>query len=376
MDHAEPNSISIYFADLPDPRVERTRLHNLLDILTIALLGIVCGAEGWDQMEEFGDGKLDWLRTFLPLANGIPCADTFRRVFGALDPKEFHACFQKWVQSLSQSLAGKVVAIDGKTLRGSYDTAAQQSPLHLVHAWAAQNQLLLGQLATEEKSNEITAIPMLLKLLDLKGAVVTIDAMGCQTKIAKAIVEQGADYVLALKGNQETLHQEVVDLFSDKKADVKAPLPYAQTVDGDHGRIETRRTYVTSDIDWFVDQSEWSKLHCFVMVESEREIGDKKTLERRYYISSLSANAERFSGIIRSHWSVENQLHWSLDVALGEDQSRVRKDHGPENLSLVRKMALMLLKRETTKKRGIRTKQYRACLDNDYLLSVLAAGLP
>lgn len=377
MDEKLETSITVHFSSLPDPRVERSKLHSLLDILTIAILAVLCGAEGWEDMEEFGESKEKWLKTFLLLENGIPSHDTFRRVFAAIDPLEFERCFMGWVKSVSKSLKGKVVAIDGKSLRGSYDRASESSPLHLVHAFAAENQILLGQRATEDKSNEITAIPELLSLLDLEGAIVTIDAMGCQKKIAEKIVKGGADYILALKGNQETMHEEVADFFEDILQDKKTeiPLSYAETTEGDHGRIETRRVWSTSEISWFADRREWKNLNSFILVESKREINDQTTIEKRYYISSLKdVEALELGESIRSHWAVENNLHWNLDVSFKEDACRIRKDHAPQNFSLLRKLALAMLKRTTESKRGIAAKARRAGWDHNFLLAVLKQG--
>lgn len=368
------------FAELQDPRVERTKKHLLLDVVIIGLLTVFCGGEGWEDMEEFGVVREEWLRQFLPLPNGIPSADTFRRVFAALDPLQFQRCVVRWVESLAgaASGAGRTVPIDGKTLRGSFDTAAGQSPLHLVHAWAAEQEMLLGQLATEVKSNEITAIPELVKTLDLKGATVTIDAMGCQKEIAAAIVEAEADYVLALKGNQELFHREVVDLFDEVvKEGPKASIAsdFHQTTDGDHGRIEVRRVWVVNDVSWFSERAKWKNLSSLALVQSERTLGDNTTTERRYFISSLNhVSASHMGEVVRKHWTVENSLHWCLDVAFGEDASRVRRDHGPENLGLLRRVALQLLKRDRTSKRGLAAKTRRAAYDPNYLLSVLLAG--
>lgn len=370
-------SISDFFRNLKDPRIKRTKRHLLHDILTIAILAMICGAEGWEDMEVFGEAKETWLRTFLSLEHGIPCADTFRRVFAAIDPKQFEACFMKWIQHLAKDITGKVVAIDGKTLRRSYDKAAKKSALHLVHAYASECQLLLGQVATSEKSNEITAIPELLGLLDIQGAIVTIDAMGCQRKIAKDIVAKEANYVLSLKGNQGALEKEVSEFFTDALSDEKTKknLAYSETTDGDHGRVEVRKVYVTQDISWFEDKKEWAQLSSFIRVESERYVEGKTTIEIRHFISSLKeSDAARFLHIIRSHWAVENNLHWSLDVALGEDACRIRKDHAPRNLSLLRKMALTMLKRNTKLKRGIKAKSKLAGWDHDFLLNTLRCG--
>jgi len=369
------------FAALPEPRVERTRRHLLVDIVVIGLLTVFIGGEGWEDMAEFGSLREQWLRQFLALPHGIPSPDTFRRVFAALDPVAFQQCFTRWVEHLVTDArrAGRVIPIDGKTLRGSFDTAAAQSPLHLVHAWLAEGGLLLGQLATEAKSNEITAIPQLVKVLDVKDAIVTIDAMGCQKEIAQAIVEAQADYVLALKGNQELFHREVVELFEDVVKNGKAAgvaSDFAVTTDGDHGRIEVRRVWTVSEVSWFAEKDKWAKLASLALVESERTLGDQTTRERRYYISSLEQpTAAEMGRVIRSHWSVENQLHWSLDVAFAEDASRIRRDHGPENVAMLRRMAVQLLKRDKISKRGLAAKTRRAALDPDYLLNVLLGGL-
>lgn len=368
------------FAALEDPRVERTRKHVLVDIVVIGVLTVLSGGEGWEDMRDFGVLREAWLRQFLTLPNGVPSADTFRRVYSALEPEGFRRCFMQWLEALAASadLARRTVAIDGKTLRGSFDAAAGQSPLHLVHAWSVEQGLLLGQLATDAKSNEITAIPELLKTLDIKDSVVTIDAMGCQKEIAHAIVNAGADYVLALKGNQEVFHREVVELFDDvtrNGARAAVTSDFHETTDGDHGRIEVRRVWAVNDVSWFAERDRWTRLASLALVESERTLAGKTTLERRYYISSLrNVSAARLGTTIRSHWAVENSLHWCLDVAFGEDASRVRRDHGPENLAMLRRIALQLLKRDTHSKRGLAAKTRRAAMDPNYLLSVLLAG--
>ena len=377
--------VAKYFSNLKDPRVERTRLHSLIDIIVIAILTVICGGEGWDEMEEFGESKLAWLKTFLVLENGIPSADTFRRVFSALDHREFEACFRSWVGALLATLGeqgelkGKVVAIDGKTVRGSFDRANEKSPLHLVHAFAAESGLLLGQLATAEKSNEITALLHLVKMLEISRANVTITAMGCQKEIAKQIVEQGADYILALKGNQGIFSQEVEDYFKDMLSQPaeRAKLRYAENTDGGHDRVEIRRIWSTHDVDWFADKAKWSKLTGLIRVESERTLGNGEIqTESRHFITSLNNEDTAVLGQhIRSHWAVENQLHWVLDVQFGEDRSRIRKDHGPENFSLLRKMAMTMLRKETSLKKGLKAKAKKAGWDHDYLLSVLRAGL-
>jgi predicted transposase YbfD/YdcC len=373
-------SIERYLAELEDPRVERTRLHSLHDILLVALCAVIAGADSWVSVEMFGRAKQAVLAKFLRLDNGIPSHDTFGRVFARLDPQALSRCFSSWVADLAKRLggvAGKVIAVDGKTLRRSFDRAASKTPIHLVSAFATEVRLVLGQVATEEKSNEITAIPKLLSLLDIAGGVVTIDAMGCQKAIVKTIVEREADYVIGLKGNQAAMHREVRELFEDAEKSAFQDLSHAiaESVDGEHGRIETRRCWCTSDIDWFADRALWAGLRSFAMVEAERIVGSSTTRERRFFISSLDGtDASAFLAAVRAHWSIENELHWVLDVAFREDQCRVRKDHGAENLATLRHMALNLLKRERTAKVGVANKRLRAAWDDDYLFQVLAAA--
>jgi len=368
------NGIMEHFAELLDPRQASGRRHLLGDILTISICAVICAADEWSEIEEFGRAKESWFRTFLRLPHGIPSEDTLRRVFTMLDPDAFERCFMQWMKTLSGSSKGKLIPIDGKTLRHSFDRANGKAAIHMVSAWGAANGLCFGQLATEAKSNEITAIPKLLKLLDLEGATVTIDAMGCQKDIATGIREQGGDYVLALKENQATLHEEV-KLFLDQN--IAAPSRkfaiYAhEETDGDHGRVEIRRAWVTPAVDWFEDRDQWKGLKSFAAVECERHVGDKITCERRYFISSLDGtNAASIAQAVRNHWSVENNLHWSLDMSFHEDQSRIRKGHGAENFSRLRRIALNLLKQETTCRRGIKTKRLRAGWDEQYLCQIL-----
>jgi predicted transposase YbfD/YdcC len=364
-------SIQIYFASLEDPRVVGRCDHELLDILTIALLATLAGADDFSMIEDFGNSRFDWLKTFLPLKNGIPSDDTFRRVFSALEPKQFERCFQQWANSLLDSTQGKLIAIDGKTLRGSY--TKRNGPIHLVHAWVQEHRLLLGQVATSEKSNEITAIPELLRLLDIKGATITIDAMGCQKEIASQIVTAKADYILSLKDNHPTFRREVETYFEDMKTSEE--MSHHETTDGDHGRIEIRKIYVTHEVDWYTESLQWKGLKSLIMIESERQEGEKTSKEKRYYISSVKGSAASLLGKIRGHWSVENELHWGLDVSFGEDGSRVREGNGAENLSLLRTMALMILKREKSSKRGVAAKRKRAGWDPSYLAKVLTDHL-
>ena len=368
-----------FFEELPEPRVERTRVHPLMNILIIALLTMICVGEGWDDMESFGLAKEAWLSTFLDLSHGIPSADTFRRVLSALDPQAFHACFVAWAQALAGGTEGKLVAIDGKTVRHSFNRATGRKALHVVSAWVAQNRLTLGQIVTEEKSNEITAIPKLLALLDLRRATVTVDAMGCQREIAAKVIDQGADYVMGLKGNQGAAHQEVEAFFTAALADDFRDVQYTfhETFDGsEHGRQERRRVWASSELAWFADLPKWKGLQSIILVENERTVGTDTSTERRYYWSSHVADAETFARMIRGHWGIENELHWCLDVAFREDDSRMHTDHGPENIALLRKVAMNLAKSERTNKRGIQAKRKLAAWDDSYLLKLLRAGLP
>ena len=377
---AVPTSISTYFAALPDPRVERTKEHRLVDLLTIGLCAVICGADGWTDMETFGRAKEPWLRTFLALPSGIPSHDTFGRVFARLDPAAFERCFVAWVQAVAPETRHHLVAVDGKTLRGSHDRANGQGPLHLVSAWAAASGLVLGQVAVDDKSNEITAIPVLLRLLDLEGGLVTIDAMGCQTAIAAQIVEQGGDYVLALKDNQPTLHAEVQHTFAQARADgfaVYAPTDYdyARTVDSGHGRLEVRRHWTLHDPELIAHldpEGRWAKLRGVGLVEAERHVGATVTIEQRYYLLSAPLSAAALGRAVRSHWGIENRVHWVLDVSFGEDACRVRTDHGPRNLAVLRHLALNLLRLERSRKGSIATRRFAAALDETYLARVLA----
>lgn len=364
-----------HFGDLPDPGRQAGRRHFLSDMLPIAICAVICGADEFSATAEFGRAKRKWFKKFLRLPHGIPSADTFERVFARLDPEAFERCFVSWIQALAGSSNGELIAIDGKSLRGSLDRAGKKAAIHMVSAWASGNRLCFGQLATEGKSNEIAAIPRLFELLDLTGATVTIDAEGCQKEIARQIDERGGDYVLALKGNQPTMRDEVKLLFDDAIANGFGDLSYDfyEQTEGDHGRIETRRVWVTPEVDWFEDRAQWKGLKSFAAVECERTVGEKTSCERRYFISSLKGDdAKAIAKAVRHHWQIENGLHWSLDVSFAEDKSRVRKGHAAENLSRIRRIALNLLKAETVHcKRGIKTKRLRAGWDHDYLLRVL-----
>ena len=374
MEADAPRGLLRAFAELKDPRMNRTRLHSLTDILTIAICAVICGADGWVQVEEFGDCKKKWFKTFLDLPNGIPSHDTFGRVFAALDPTVFEECFMKWIAGLAQASAGRLIAIDGKTIRRSLDTANGKAATHMVSAWCQANHMVLGQLATDAKSNEITAIPELMKLLDLQGAVVTIDAAGCQKNIAQQIVQQGGDYILQLKGNQGTLHKETVELFDQCLSDDCHGIAYstAATTDKGHGRIEQRRIWATTDIQWFAERGKWKNLRSLIRVRAQRTINGQTTSEYRYYISSLSAdNASRLLSYIRGHWEVENNLHWCLDINFREDDCRIRQGHAAENFARLTRIALNLLKAQGKHKVGIKTKRLCCGWSHDYLFRVL-----
>lgn len=371
---ADPHSsIATHFGTLKDPRVVGRCDHDLLEILTIAILAVICGSRGWEDMEDWAIDHVAWLRTLLRLPNGIPQHDCYRRIFAALAPGPFAQCFTQWMQALVGSTAGKLVAIDGKTMRRSFDRAGGRSALHVVSAWVAQNAVSLGQVVTDAKSNEITAIPALLDLLDIRGAVVSIDAMGCQKQIASKIVDRGSDYLLALKDNHPTAHEEVAAYFADA---IGTPTVHSHTTtDAGHGRVEVRRVHVTTDIAWFEDRAEWKGLNSFVKVESERHIGTKIQRESRYFLCSLkTTDAAAVGTYVRDHWSIENTLHWTLDLTFREDDSRIRVGHAPQNFSLLRKLALVLLKRTPFGRRSLVQRQKLADRNPDFLLSVLAAG--
>jgi len=370
-------SLAEHFGQVKDPRQHHVD-HLLIEIIIIAICAVICGADGWEEVEAFGHAKEEWFRTFLILPHGIPSHDTFGRVFGLIDPEEFQGAFVSWISAISQLTAGQIVPIDGKRLRRSYDGRLGKAAIHMVSAWASANRLVLGQVKTDEKSNEITAIPKLLQLLGLKGCIVTLDAMGCQTDIAELIIEEQADYVLALKGNQGHLHQAVQAAFAEAQAiDIEEVAhDFHQTVDQDHGRVEIRRHWTISDPDVIaaVDpEGHWSGLQSLGMVEAQRTIGDQTSTEVRYYISSLSGEAVQFAQAVRTHWEIENKVHWVLDVAFGEDLSRVRQGYAAENLAVLRHMALNLLRHETSAQCGIKAKRLKAGWSEDYLLKVLTS---
>jgi predicted transposase YbfD/YdcC len=363
-------SLLAHFQTLEDPRLERSRLHLLIDIIALTICAVICGADSWVEVQKYGDAKYDWLKGFLRLPNGIPSHDTFGRVFAALAPEQFRACFADWVSSIAGQLGLKHIAIDGKTLRGSQDRGKGKSALHLISAWAVENHLTLGQEAVDSKSNEITAIPRLLAMLDLHGALVTIDAMGCQKEIAKQVVEQGGDYVLTVKENQPKLYEQIERLEEAALEDEYAGCSSCCTQEQSHGRQELRACWVLSDLDVLQERAKWPGLQSVIVVVRERTAGAKNTCEKHYYISSRKMSAEQFLKVIRGHWGIENSLHWTLDVTFDEDRSRVRKDHGPENLALLRRMAVSMLKAEGSKG-SIRGKRLIAGWNNDFMEKVL-----
>lgn len=363
-----------HFASVEDPRLERTKEHLLINLIAITICAVICGADSWVEIENYGNAKLEWLKQFLVLPNGIPSHDTFGRVFARLKPEQLQASFLSWIEAVSHLSQGQVIAIDGKTLRHSYDRSESKAAIHMVSAWATTNRLVLGQRKVEDKSNEITAIPELLKVLAIEGCIVTIDAMGCQREIAQQIVAQQADYVLALKGNQGNLHEDVVQVFEHARRTDFADIEYdfCQSLTSNHGRTEIRRHWILGHVQYLANAAQWAGLTRIGLVESERKLNGKTTIEQRYYILSWKSSATQFADAVRSHWQVENCLHWVLDVAFREDECRIRKDHAPENMALIRHIALNLLSQDKTAKGGIKAKRLKAGWDNTYLLTLLA----
>ncbi|VAW90184.1 Transposase, IS4 family [hydrothermal vent metagenome] len=370
----KPTTASIlhHFSSIEDPRINRQKKHELSDIFFITLSAVICGADNWVAIEQFGKAKEDWFTEQLGLIHGIPSHDTFGDVFAAINTEQFSECFSNWAADLAQLTEGEVIAIDGKCLRRSIDQASKKSAIHMVSAWAQHNRLVLGQVKVDEKSNEITAIPKLLSRLDISGAVVTIDAMGCQKKIAQQITQQEGNYVLSLKGNQGTLHDDVVTYFTSSLS----PEPAVQTINGGHGRIETRTIRVTDDIDWLKKRHTWPGLQSIIAVTATRDLGHKVSKETRYFLSSLNANnPDKLEHAVRAHWSIENSLHWVLDVAFDEDSNRTRKGHSAANLAVIRHIALNLIKNEKTSKVGVKIKRLKAGWDNHYLLKVIGMDI-
>lgn len=362
-----------HFTNLTDPRVERTKRHKLLDIIFIAISAAICGADNWKAIEVFAIAKRSWLDTVLELPSGIPCHVTFWRVFRRIDAIEFQKCFARWIQAAFERVDGDIIAIDGKTMRGS--GSSESNPLHIVSAWAATDNITLAQVKVEEKSNEITAIPLLLDMIVIKGAVVTTDAMGCQKAIAQQIIASEGDYVLALKGNHSSMHDEIKNYFL-QALDIDfegVEHDLFETVEKGHGRIETRRVYATADLDWLPNKDLWSNLRSIIMVVSERTIKGKTSKEIRFYLSSLVPDASRIAHAIRSHWGIENKVHWMLDVIFGEDKNQL-SGNGAENFSVLSKIALNLLKQEKSAKLSVSNKRFKAAMDHAYLETVLKAA--
>lgn len=366
-----------HFSSLDDPRAQHRIEHLLLDIVLVTICAVICGADNWVEIENYGIAKQEWLETFLELPNGIPAHDTFERMFARLRPEQVQQCFLNWVQAVFNITDGQLISLDGKTLRGSYDRGGKQGMIHMVSAWASENRIVLGQRKVNEKSNEITAIPELLKVLNLNGAVVTIDAMGCQTEIAAQIVAQQGDYVLALKGNQGDLHQDVQQLFDHAHNQNFRGIEHAfyETQEQGHGREELRRYWMMGNTEYLIGAENWANLTTIGCVESQRKVGDTITSEKRYYLLSLPLDATRFAHAVRGHWGIENQLHWVLDVGFREDQSRVTQGYGAENLAVIRHLAVNLLSQEKSAKGGTRARRLKAGWDDQYLTKILSQVL-
>lgn len=374
-DPTNSKSLIEHLSIIPDPRVTGRCDHRLVDIIVIAITAILCGADDWNSIEGFGKAKEEWFRKFLQLPSGIPSHDTFRRVFAQISPTVFQECFIEWVRDVAGTIKG-VIAIDGKTVRRSHDRVLGKKAIHMVSAWAAENSLVLGQVKTDEKSNEITAIPALLQLLDISGCIVTIDAIGCQKVIAKQIIEQEGDYVLALKGNQSGLQEAVESAFeqADSVGYKDYPVDYFETSERSRNRVETRRHW-TIECDGLLEQTKlWEGLNIIGMVECERTLNDRTTIEYRYYIGSIENNAQLLGKSVRDHWGIENKLHWRLDMGFREDESRIRKGHSAENFAVMRHFAINLLKQDKLTKLGVKNKRLKAGWDGEYRVNLLLSA--
>ena len=356
-----------YFSGLEDPRSHINKLYTIDELLLLTLFAVICGADGWEDIEYYGECKLEFLREFLPYQNGIPSDDTLRRFFRAMDTNVFRSAFIQWASDLNIALEDKVIAIDGKTSRHSFDH--DKKALHTVSAFISEARMVLGQVKTDEKSNEITAIPELLDLLDIKGGIVTIDAMGCQKEIAEKILAKEANYILALKGNQGTLHEDITLFFEDKN--LQKNTVYHEDTDAGHGRIETRKCSVTENINWLTENHHWHGLKSIIRIESSVEQKGKITEETRYYISSLPADAAKINAAIRSHWAIENSLHWVLDMSFGDDQSRIRKGNAPENITIIKHLALNLLSKAKEKRQSMKRLRKTAGWDDNILKNIV-----
>lgn len=367
--------IEEHFGALKDPRAAYRIEHKLIDIVIITICATICGANDWEAIAEYGRAKQDWLKTWLELPNGIPSSDTFSRVFASINPAQLQKCFMGWMEAVTLVSAGELINIDGKTLRGAKETGNGKSLIHMVSVWSASQRLVLGQTKVNEKSNEITAIPPLLELLAIRGCLVSIDAMGCQKEIAKKLVEQGADYVLALKGNQGDLHADVAQLFSAARTQDFRNIEYQfhSTVSKGHGRIETRRYWTMGNTEYLIGAEQWSGLKSIGMVESQRESDGNISIEQRYYILSIESDVQRFATAVRSHWSIENQLHWILDVGFAEDSAQSCSGYSAENLAVIRHIGINLLSTDNKSKVGVKTRRLKAGWDDNYLKTVLSA---
>ena len=371
MDHSAPEGLIEHFSKLEDPRVDRNKKHELIDVIVLCVCAVLSGAEGWCDIEEFGRTKLGWLRRYVPLANGIPVDDTIARIISALSVSGFQECFLSWMEDVVKLSDGEIIALDGKTHRRSHDRKRGVKALHMVSAWACRNGVVLGQVKTQEKSNEIVAVPELLGKLELKGCIVTLDAMGCQRTIAKQVKEGGGDYVLALKRNQPGLDRAVREYFEVAEDEdwVGSQIAHEATSEEGHGRIEHRNYFLSTDLSSLSGVEKWKGLKAFGMVESERHSGGRVSFEQRYFITSLG-DVKLFQQAVRSHWGIENKLHWRLDVTFREDESRIRRGNGPHNIGVIRHMAMNLLKREKTKI-SYRRKRIRAALNDDFRSNLL-----
>lgn len=370
-------SLTEHFSALEDPRSDLGKRHRLLDIIVVAICAVICGADDWVEVELFGQSKKQWLGRFLELPHGIPSHDTFGRVFRLLDSERFEQGFRSWIEAVQWVTEGEVVAVDGKRLRRSHDHVLGKAAIEMVNAWATANRLVLGQTKVTEGSNEITAIPELLQILDIKGCIVTVDALGCQRTIAEKIAERGADYMLALKGNQGQLYAAVQDLFehAEETQFRRIAHDYHRTVNKGHGRIETRQCWTIAEADFLEyvrEFADWPQLNTIAKVHAERRKGEDVTRKTRYYITSLGNDAQQALSAARGHWCVENQVHWILDVVFREDHSRIRKGNGAQNFAILRRLALSLLQRERSAKVGVKAKRLKAALNEDYLLKVLS----
>jgi len=354
-----------FFSELEDPRIDRKKLYPLNELLFTTLCAVICGAESWYDIEDFGNARISFLKRFFSYENGMPSHDTFGRFFSLLEPKQFEKCFVKWMQALQENIP-ELIAIDGKTLRRSFDKSGNKSAIHMISAFASNSRLVLGQNKVDEKTNEITAIPDLLEMLLIKGAIITIDAMGCQKSIAKKIVEKQAHYIFGLKGNQKNLLEDITTYFEDQSNH----FDYHEEFDKGHGRIESRKCWVTSNIHWLDSKNDWANLQSIIKIESVREFQGKETKEERYYITDLEPNANNILRAIRSHWSIENSLHWTLDMTFREDESRIRKKNAPENMAVIRHVVLNML-RKADQNISIRRRKKKAGWSDEYLENVL-----